>query len=195
MLNRELLLRAFSLGFTKLSFADSDDFAPIVAKNTSGMYVFMPLRGVDAEKIREAVNMSEDNTAAQRRDSDKTLQFRGKKPESRGYTPVTPIPEKTETVNKSQVERSADRVKKEVVMPNETKEKPGFQVVGSNETDHFEELLTSIMNVRVKAKEVFEMTGVLTRYVKEAQRAQKAKEREFKSTRDLLGKLKKVSGF
>ena len=80
-------------------------------------------------------------------------------------------------------------------MPQETKERPGFQVVGSSETDSFEELLTSIMDVRVKAKEVFDMTGVLSRHVKDAQRAQKAKEREFKNTRYLLGKLKKVSGF
>jgi len=79
-------------------------------------------------------------------------------------------------------------------MPEETKKNQGFHVVGESE-DHFEELLTSIMDVRVKAKDVFDMTGTLAKHVKDAQRAQKSKEREFNATRSLLGKLKKVSGF
>ena len=71
----------------------------------------------------------------------------------------------------------------------------GFQVVGENGRDGFDTLLEGVMTVRAKAKDVFEFTGTLAKLVKEAQRLNKTREREFKSTRDLLGKLKKVSGF
>lgn len=81
-------------------------------------------------------------------------------------------------------------------MPEETKHKRTvFKVVEGTEQDPFEELLSSINETKAKAKEVYDMAGSLSKKVKNVQRAQKAKEREFKHTRELLGKLKKVSGF
>ena len=81
-------------------------------------------------------------------------------------------------------------------MPEETKNRRlVFKVVEGTEQDPFEELLNSINETRIKAKEVYDMAGTLSKKVKDVQRAQKAKEREFNHTRDLLGKLKKVSGF
>jgi DNA polymerase III sliding clamp (beta) subunit (PCNA family) len=206
-INRNLLLRSLELGFTKLNFTDGDGYAPILAKDAKGLYVFMPLKGVDTGKIKKAAKaQSKSKAVNSKHGSDKALEFHGKKPEPQGYTPVTSIPEQMiSKENKPQQERSNNRsIKKDTVqvpcskedkkMPEETKNQ-GFHVVGESETDHFEELLTSIMEVRVQAKAVFDMTGALAKHVKDAQRAQKVKEREFKHTRDLLGKLKKVSGF
>ena len=196
-LNRELLLRAIELGFGKLEFMDGSGFAPITARGNNGdIFIMMPLRSANTDKIINAVKML---------DSDKCLSFHGKKPEAEVYAPVTPV-YKRDVIEDKQQERSMHRsinkeaaevpFKKEDKMPEETKGRSqGFQVVRNAEADHFEELLSSIMDVRVKAKEVFDMTGVLSKHVKDAQRSQKAKEREFKHTRDLLGKLKKVSGF
>ena len=62
-------------------------------------------------------------------------------------------------------------------------------------TDPLEDLLAEVVNVRLKARELSDVLADLQKQVKEAQRIQRQKEREFKSARELLGKLKKVSGF
>lgn len=79
-------------------------------------------------------------------------------------------------------------------MPKETN-KSGFQVVGGEQADPFAHLLQQITVTQEKAREVVDQTKELTRLVKEAQRDLKAKEREFQNARQVLDKLKKVSGF
>ena len=149
---------------------------------------FMPLRNAEAKKIREAAC---GNAVSPEHDSDKTLEFHGRKP-------VLSLPAAEET---KQPTRSIDRtekkavqtpVSKEEIMAEETKK---FTVVGDAEKDPFEEVLKSIEETRNKAREVLDMTTELTRSVKSLRGAVKARERDFRNTRDLLGKLKKVSGF
>lgn len=190
-LNRDLLLNAFNLGFRNFDFMD-DPFSPVTAsKKGKGIYVFMPLRydKGKAETIIEAVLKAGGGVAYPVKESGSNAKsvVPGKNPVVRSFSAaVNAIDNKPE--------RQTNKEKKK--MPEETQSRrPVFKVVEGTEQDSFEDLLTSIMEVRVKAKEVFDMTGTLSKKVKDAQRAQKAKEKDFKQTKDLLGKLKKVSGF
>jgi DNA polymerase-3 subunit beta len=184
-LNRELLVKALNLGFGKLEFADVDNFAPITARGHGGdLFVLMPLRVDNRERIINAVNSDQKRAVSQ--------EF------TPGRSFLREVAVKNKTIRSTQStaqETVHTRHKKEEHMSEERKRPPVFQVVGEVKKDPFEELLNTIAETRCKAKELFDVTSRLTKGVKDAQRAAKAKEREFKSTRDLLGKLKKVSGF
>jgi len=171
--NRSLLLRALDLGFSKFCF-QGDGFSPVMAIKGKDLYVFMPLRNADADKIRDAaVKVSKTSV--------------GRKNDVSENNKAVQSPFKKEAVQALST--------KEDRMPEETKRPPVFTVVGKDEVDPFEELLQSIADTRNKAKEVVDMSTELSRKVKSLRGAVKAKERDFKSTRELLSKLKKVSGF
>jgi hypothetical protein len=174
---------------------DGDSFAPITAKGQNGdLFIFMPLRGVESEKILEAI---EGKSPIHVQDEEKSscavkAVLHGENNQ------INTSPEVTRRFDPSvRASMSVNKIKEKKTMSDETQTRrpPVFKVVEGTETNSFEGLLSSIMEVRGKAKEVFDMTGNLSKKVKDAQKALKAKEREFKQTKDLLGKLKKVSGF
>ena len=61
--------------------------------------------------------------------------------------------------------------------------------------DPFEELFSAIAEARQSSRATLDMATALQAKARDVQRHLKAKERDFKDTRELLGKLKKVSGF
>lgn len=168
-LNRNLLVRALDLGFTKFCF-QRDGFSPVMAKSGQDLYVFMPLRNKDADKIRDAAGVGNAESPEQSRSEKQSCSEAGKT--------ITEV--------------EAKAFPKEEQM---SEEKKGFKVVEGTETDPFEELLESIADTRNKAKGVLDSCTELGRNVKSLRVALKQREREFKSTRELLSKLKRVSGF
>ncbi|MEI6057211.1 MAG: hypothetical protein WCR55_14280, partial [Lentisphaerota bacterium] len=62
-------------------------------------------------------------------------------------------------------------------------------------TDPMEELINKISTVRTKAREIIDITIDVSNQLRNMQKANKTKEREFRSANELLEKLKKVSGF
>ena len=199
-LDRNLILRALRLGFHRFEFMDGDCFAPITAKGNKGdLFIFMPLQGIDTEKIIKAANTKgsihverQEKSSCERekiqpKENNNMKGSRNAKQVTRRFDPTVRASSSVSTIKQ----------KEKKSMPDETQNrKPlAFKVIEGIEPNSFEELLSCIMEVRGKAKEVFDMTGNLSKKVKDAQKAQKAKEREFKQTKDLLGKLKKVSGF
>ena len=176
--DRNLLLRALDLGFTRFELSEEDGIAPIMAKGGRGdIYVFMPLRGVNAERIREAA---------------------AKVAEVDVKSGKVVVNGKRGTDAPGAVDSGAPADKKEKKeMPNESEMEKGkgLKMVDGVSSDPYEEILELIAEARLRARELYNSYGVLTKSVKELQRREKAKEREFKSARELLGKLKMVSGF
>lgn len=89
--------------------------------------------------------------------------------------------------------------KKEDRVMTDEKRNQVFKVTGEvkeeNKVDSFEDLITAVGSVRLRVKELSDELIDLQKRLKESQRLQRQKDRDFKSARDLLGKLKKVSGF
>jgi DNA polymerase-3 subunit beta len=83
-LNRNLLIRALELGFTKFCF-QKDGFSPVMARKGSDLYVFMPLRNGDADRIRKAAA----NTGVKvTMKAEKVPQKEEKMPEKNGFKVV-----------------------------------------------------------------------------------------------------------
>ena len=72
---------------------------------------------------------------------------------------------------------------------------PDANFIQSGERPPYPPSTTHPFGTDQDARDMLDKTATLSRKVKEAQRAQRQREREFKNTTDLLGKLKKVSGF
>jgi hypothetical protein len=185
--DRRLLLRALELGLSVFKWTAGDSHAPITATDGqgSGLFIFMPLRGGKPETIKQAVarfNSGVRNNAVIA--------------ESKSEAPKGTAGESTQpTVTGNKHHPNNKETNKMIDESKIQKKENGFKVVEGAESDPFEEMLAAIAEARGKAREVYDSFGVLAKGVRELQRREKAKEREFKSTRELLGKLKKVSGF
>ena len=187
-MNRKFLLRALSLGFNKFSF--NTGYSPITASSDTenSLMVFMPLKGnVPIEKIAEKV-------------AKKVSVY------NHTHSPNTGIPQQKKQAIDCQKEPKTKQVsqkqnktftEKEVKM-SESKSNlrpPVFKPANNTESDPMNELMESITILKIKARDVIELATDLSKKVKEIQKSKKIQEREFKSTRELLVKLQKVSGF
>jgi DNA polymerase III sliding clamp (beta) subunit (PCNA family) len=86
--------------------------------------------------------------------------------------------------------------KEEAAMPNPKEaNNAGLKVVDSAQVDPFEALFDGINQLKQMARDTMTHANGLQHKAKAAQKAVKQQERDFKSTRDILDKLKKVSGF
>ena len=183
-LDKRLLTRMLELDMTILRWTVGDSHSPLTATNKQGdaLFVFMPLRGGDAEKIKKAVAGFHASTNG--------APIYGKENAHVESTPIKKRESVEEVIHPNKKEKS--------IMRNETADQ-SFKVSGDSReetaTDPFEELLAIVVTTRLKARELTEGLVELHKQVKDAQRLRKQKEREFKNARDLLGKLKKVSGF
>jgi hypothetical protein len=81
-------------------------------------------------------------------------------------------------------------------MPKEnTENEAGLKVVNGETSDPFEELFNGIAQLKQSGKDMISLANELQQKAKAAQKAVKQQERDYKSTRDILEKLKNVSGF
>ncbi len=95
--------------------------------------------------------------------------------------------------------------KEEQEMPKENtenRERPGAvkpadagNAIESEDIDPFEELFSGINQLKQQARETITFANGIQQTVKVIQKSARRREREFKSTRDILDKLKSVSGF
>ena len=89
---------------------------------------------------------------------------------------------------------NAENSKQEVKdMPNENNN--GLEVVNHGVADPFDELFVGINQLKLQARNTISYANDLQKKAKAALKQVKQQEREFKSTRDILEKLKNVSGF
>ena len=156
--NRDLLLRAFSLGFNKFSFNEGN--SPIIASNKNASFMaFMPLK-----ENPETIKLIEESMSSN-----------STKPNTQTIKPK----------EESKMEEKTNAT---------TNYTPTFQ--GTDvKTDPMEELINKISAVRTKAREIIDITIDVSNQLRNIQKANKTKEREFRSANELLEKLKKVSGF
>jgi DNA polymerase III sliding clamp (beta) subunit (PCNA family) len=84
--------------------------------------------------------------------------------------------------------------KKEMPQPKE-ENNAGLKVVQGESVDPFEELFDGINQLKQQARETITFANDIQQTVKTIQKNARRREREFKSTRSILDKLKQVSGF
>lgn len=109
-----------------------------------------------------------------------------------GVTPEEVIKAVKKTDNIQTKEPDSNRTD-EQGMSNESNN--GLKVVNSEEADAFEELFDGINQLKLQARNTISYANDLQKKAKAALKQVKQQEREFKSTRDILEKLKTVSGF
>jgi DNA polymerase III sliding clamp (beta) subunit (PCNA family) len=84
----------------------------------------------------------------------------------------------------------------EATMPKEnTENNAGLQVVQGESVDPFESLFDGINQLKQQARETITFANDIQQTVRTIQKNARRREREFKSTRSILDKLKQVSGF
>ena len=178
-LDKRLFERMLDLDMRVLQWSAGDSHAPLTAKSLDGLFVFMPLKGGDVQRITK-----EAEVFLKRRESG-----------SRGVESQVKVNQTSPAVTIATGSNMEDKKmvdEKKVV-------KEAFQITGAPkgevQSDPLEDLLATVVTTRLKAREFTDGLIELQKQVKEAQRLQRHKEREFKSARELLGKLKKVSGF
>ena len=71
----------------------------------------------------------------------------------------------------------------------------GLKVVDSESVDPFEALFDGVAQLKQQARETITFANDIQQTVKVIQKNARRREREVKSTRDILNKLKTVSGF
>ncbi len=183
MFNRDFLVRAFELGFDRLAF--NGGYSVLLATGPKGLMVFMPVRGNDENQHLAKLGIlqpkqEEKNMAQENRTAPATTQ----QPEQK-QTPKEPTAATT-----AQKPDNGTSVK-----PFQPANGAGINGSGAFTPDPFDELAKSIAEIRIYAKGFADMLAGLQRKVYDAQRAVKQRERDFRSTREILDKLKNASGF
>ena len=187
-INRNLLIRALSLGFNKFSF--NAGYSPVIATGANdSLMVFMPLKGcsVSIEKITAKVQ----NKGCQGR----CLEV----PKNDDIRRKNSTVDSEKAPEKQQVTKNSNRAfsKKEVQM-SESKSSnypPIIKSANDIEIEPITELMDSITILKIKARDIIDLASDLNKKVKDIQKSKKVQEREFINTRKLLEKLKNVSGF
>lgn len=177
--NRRILLDAFDLGFDRIKF--NDPISAIIATNGTGdAMVFMPIReheSLDTVKSKFQKGATK-NIATDLSESHRIQP--NNQPEGENEMEQDNAPTTVENGDQTTVANKAYRFKVE----------PATEPV-----DPFEELFSAIAEARQSSRATLDMATALQAKARDVQRHLKAKERDFKDTRELLGKLKKVSGF
>ncbi len=179
--DRKYLLKAFSLGLTKIGF--DWGHSPLLGTGDRGLLVFMPIRGMIPDEYYKRLGIEIKPIEEKKVMTTKT------------DTPVAPQ-------NNAAVKPETQKVPMAVSTPKES-----FKVVhgagngngngnGTNGTpDPFEDLQKAVVELRNQAKALTDGINGLQRKIADAQRAVKQREKDFRSTREILDKLKNASGF
>ena len=187
-MNKNFLIRTLSLGFNKFSF--NTGYSPVTASSDKGnsLMVFMPLRGnITVEKIlSKAKNNGDQTHYTQRQKIAVEPKIKHAVIEAKSVKNEKVIENKNKPFTEKEVKMSES---KSNLRP------PVFKPCNNTKTDPMNELMDSITTLKIKARDVIDLASDLSKKVKEIQKSKKIQEREFKSTRELLVKLQKVSGF
>jgi DNA polymerase III subunit beta len=174
--NRNVLLQVFKSGFNRIKF--NDPISPVIAANdTDDIMVFMPLReGKPLDEVIRLLNQEPTENAA------------------------PALSESQPTQPNHQPEGASNMEQKNITATATTDSKTGkadsFKVTPATESDDpFDELFSSIATMKQSARATLDIATALQAKARAVQKHLKTKERDFKDTRELLGKLKKVSGF
>jgi hypothetical protein len=174
LLDRKIILRSLSLGHNTFEQPDGVT-TPLVATGGMGKLVFMPWR----ERIQSTAEPTPPPTP-------------DLSPESHN-----PEPPKEEPMSKVPHADPVPAVTQEVPVTPETVE---VQVAPNNglkivqPADSYDELLNSVEELRVTIRTLNEQTQAITRKIRDNQANMKRRERDMKTAREVLEKLK-VSGF
>jgi DNA polymerase III subunit beta len=176
--NRNVLLQAFSLGFNRFKF--NDPISPVIAANdTDDILVFMPLR--EGKSLEEVISLLKQEPIVN----------------AAPALPESPTPEtQPQTEGESKMNENNETKPATDKEPQTTVNTGGFKVVPATEpVDPFDELFSSIATMKQNARATLDMATALQAKARAVQKYIKVQERDVKVTRELLGKLKKVSGF
>ena len=190
--DRKYLLKAFSLGLTKIGF--DWGHSPLLSTGDRGLLVFMPIIGMIPDEYYKRLGIEIKPIQEKKVMTTKT------------DTPVAP---QNSAAVKSETEKKMDTEKKPAVAPttpaSPTGTKESFKVVhgagasngnGTNGTaDPFEDLQKAMVELKNQAKTLTDGINGLQRKIADAQRAVKQREKDFRSTREILDKLKNASVF
>ena len=164
---RKPLLKALELGFNKLSFSPGGVNPILATGRGDDVFVFMSLYGgVTPEEVIKAVK--------------KTDNIKTKEPADN---------------RKEEQDMSRDNIQSSSNAGVNALAHCQLKVVNHEEADPFEELFSGIAQLKQQASENLSFANELLKQARFAKKTIKKQEREFKSTRDILEKLKSVSGF
>ena len=173
--DRKYLLKAFSLGLTRIGF--DWGHSPLLATGDRGLLVFMPIRGMIPDEYFKRLGIEKPK-------QEKQIMIQ------KTETPVAPQ-------NNAVVKPETPKAPMNAAAPKES-----FKVVhgpgngnGNSTPDPFEDLQKAVTELRNQAKALTDGINGLQRKITDAQRAVKQREKDFKSTREILDKLKNASGF
>ena len=141
------------------------------------MLVFMPIRGMIPDEYFKRLGIEKPK-------QEKQIMIQ------KTETPVAPQ-------NNAVVKPETPKAPMNAAAPKES-----FKVVhgpgngnGNSTPDPFEDLQKAVTELRNQAKALTDGINGLQRKITDAQRAVKQREKDFKSTREILDKLKNASGF
>ncbi len=176
--SRAKLLRAFRLEFNRLMF--EDEYGPVMAVgNGPGFMVFMPCRTqVPKEKLLEYLKDKYQNK------EDKMKRTK-QNDEAAGQVPAQSENSVTQTAQPAAAVPSTEPAKEQ---------KQGLTMVGA-EADPFEDLVKASEETKMKIRDAFESIAGFQRKIRDAQKAIKAREKSYRSTRELVEKFRAVSNF
>ncbi len=168
-MNREPLLQALNFGFNKFSFSPGGVNPILATGRGDDVFVFMSLHGgLPADQIIKAVHDRQRAGAVEPADAGNTEERKQEMPK-----------ENTENRERPGAENPVD----------------AGNAIENEEVDPFEELFDGINQLKQQARETITFANEIQQTVKVIQKNARRREREFKSTRDILDKLKTVSGF
>jgi DNA polymerase III sliding clamp (beta) subunit (PCNA family) len=182
-MGRNKLLRAFKLGYNKLSFAD--EFGPMMATGGEpGFMVFMPFRmKIPEEKLIEYLNNKTQNM------EDRVMKT------TKETTEVAATPVQPQTIAETKVPAVATAPQgnaEAATVPAEPK--PGLMMIATD-ADPFDELLRSADELRLKVRDTFEAVTAFQKKIRDAQKAVKFREKNYRNTRELMEKFKMAGNF
>jgi DNA polymerase III subunit beta len=172
--NRNVLLEAFKLGFNRIKF--NDPISPVIAANdTDDIMVFMPLR--EGKPLDEVIRLLKQEPTV-------------------NAAPVLPEPQPTQPQPKGECNMEQNNVSNTGASEQTTAKTGSFKIIApTSVADPFDELFSSIATMKQNARATLDMATALQAKARAVQKYIKTQERDVKATRELLGKLKKVSGF
>jgi DNA polymerase III sliding clamp (beta) subunit (PCNA family)/uncharacterized protein YqgV (UPF0045/DUF77 family) len=182
-MGRNKLLRAFRLGYNKLSFADGS--GPMMATGSEpGFMVFMPFKmRIPEEKLIEYLNNKTQNMEAREMKTTKETT----------EVAATQVQPHTTAETKVQPVAAAAQANAEAATV-QTEPKPGLTMVNAD-YDPFDELLRAADELRIKVRDNFEAVSAFQKKIRDAQKAVKAKEKNYRNTRELMEKFRTAVNF
>ncbi len=194
MFDRKFLLRAFSLGMRELSFGNAR--SPLVASGARGILVFMPAMNFNgaAHLARLGIEQTIKETGQMTDKKDETKQAtpvetRCGVPAENGKAPALPKQEQVAPEPKAVREEPGEGQNPR--MPNLRMLPAG----NGGAADPFEELFKASSELKNQIRLLSDSANAIQKRISDAQKAVRQKERDFRSTREILDKLKTAASF